>query len=202
MYLSQEYLKRHGLSVNHAVYDESVNIVLRSNNFQWLVLHGDWRDPTLHPGYYVFQMYKPVHNACENRHNFRPFEPITDQSIVYWDEFERFIDEWVKKCKLLQNRGFKVIDSQKEAELVCWEMFLYIYDKWLAENMDGKFFDLVLGSTLPDVPLESRRDNFLYASDMLEDFSLAHSALFNTVLRYAEKKYYSEWLAKLTNTNP
>lgn len=203
MYLSQEYLKRHGLVVRHAVYDDTINIILRSANFQWLVLHADWRPPTLHPGYYVFQMFRPVHNGCDSMgYGIRSFEAITDQSLIYWDEFERFINGWLDKCVTLRQRGFTAIETQKEAELTCWEMFLYVFDKWLADNMDSKFFDLVMGSTMQELPFRQRRDNYLYASEMLEEHSTAHTTLQKSILQYAEKNYYSEWLAKLANTNP
>jgi hypothetical protein len=203
MYLSQEYLDRHGLKVTHALYDSNINVVLRSNNFQWLVLHGEWNPPGLHPGYYVFQMFRPLYNGCEQPlyGPKKAFTPVTDQSIVHWDEYELFILNWVRKCDSLRLRGFSAIETQREAELVCWEMFLYIFDKWLAENMDGKFFDLVLNSTLPSVPLMERRDSFLYATDMLENYSAVHSPLQNIIFTYAKRGCYSEWLAKLANTN-
>jgi hypothetical protein len=203
MYLSQEYLKRHGLEVKHAVYDEIINLVLRSNNFQWLVLHGEWRPPTLHPGFYVFQMFRPIHNGCERSGygQSKYLESVTEQTVIYWDEFERFVYDWVRKCHSLRLRGFSAVEEQREAELACWEMFLYTHDKWLAENMDGKFFDLVMGSTMPGVPLVERRDSYLYAMDMLEDHSSAFSALQTVILPYAEKNNYSEWLAKLANTS-
>lgn len=201
MYLSQEYLKRHGLEVRQAVYDETVNLILRSSNFQWLILHGEWRPPTLHPGYYVFQMFKPVHNGGLG-YNIKTFEPITEQSLIYWDEFERFINGWLDKCVTLRQRDFIAVESHKEAELVCWEMFLYIFDRWLADNMDSKFFDLVMGSTKPELSFRQRRDSYLYASEMLEEYSTPYTTLQKSILQYAEKSNYSEWLAKLANTNP
>jgi hypothetical protein len=203
MYLSQEYLERHGLEVKHAVYDEIVNLVLRSDNFQWLVLHGEWRPPTLHPGYYVFQMFRPIHNGCERQvyGQLKLFEEITNQTIIHWDEFELFIHDWVRKYCSLRLLGFQAVEKQKEAELACWEMFLYTHDKWLSENMDSSFFDLVMGSTMPDLSFVERRDSYLYAMEMLKNHLPVISALQNTILTYAKKKNYSEWLAKLVNTS-
>jgi hypothetical protein len=204
MYLSQEYLKRHGLDVAHAVYDETVNLIFRSGNYQWVVFNGTWRAPALHPGYYVFQMFRPIHNGYVKPSYGVPakaFEATTDQSIVHWDEYERFIFECLNKFQVLRKHGFEPVLSQREAELTCWEMFLYIFDRWLAENMDSKFFDLVIGSTLPGIPLNERRDNYLYATDMLEDYTSTYRALHEVILIYAERHNYSEWLAKLANTN-
>jgi hypothetical protein len=112
---------------------------------------------------------------------------------VYWDQYEKFVLDTVQELK---GGGFRATESE-EAILAVWEIFLIMYDSWLARNMDSTFFCLVEQSTKKSASVESRIKACALAQKFLAIDSHVENVWTFQLLPLA--RYGAEWLTRLIN---
>lgn len=194
MYLHEEYIKRHNLEVPLVRYSEYVNLFLRTKDFKWQVLSGEWREDDRHPGKYFFRWLRPKHNSYTER---EWFEDIADFDPIYWDQYEDFIYKWIRSSRFTRQSGFYAVEDEPEVSLTAWEIFLYTHDGWLARNVeDPAFSHLVMESTRRDKDCHERYGDYMLALEMIANEGIMDN--FNCrISTYTWS--YSNWLAKIIN---
>ncbi len=126
MKLQEEYFKRHNISLPPIYHTKSANLILKLHVRPQVVLHIEWKEIQRSTGYYVFKYCGPNHNGYLDGNYFLEF--TEEKSYIYqYDEYRRFITTWAK------NLNFSPFKS-KEVRLAVWEMFMYSFDGWIAEN--------------------------------------------------------------------
>jgi hypothetical protein len=188
MKLQDEYVRRHGINKDFIYHCDNINVILRSKNYHWVILNARWNPATWHPGYYIFKIIKPVHNSHVDR-----FNNLIDPTVIHWEEYEKFIMEWLITLTSPKFSIFKAIEDPLEAVLNTWEIFLYTHDAWVASNTSSEFLKLVEVITRPDMSYDMRYEAHLRATQLLGDKEI----LFWNIASYSE--HYCVWLAKLIN---
>jgi len=102
---------------------------------------------------------EPMHNG---NGTFRCFEK---DRYVYWDQYECEIAKVVNDYK---DQNFFPLASRHRS-LMAWEMFLYMYDGWLSERMDARFYQQVERSTMETLDLNTRSTAYRSANRMLSE---------------------------------
>lgn len=192
MRLHEEYIRRHNLPIPIIRYDSRSNLFLKTKDapFRWSIFGITWRPQSHRPGFYEFTRMEPLHNG---NGTFRCFEK---DKCVYWDQYEKEITRVVVEYK---EQGFHPTPS-KERTLMAWEMFLYMYDGWLSERMDSKFYQNVERSTTASLDLNSRSISYRVAKKMLSDCYGSEKII--QILNYQVMPMvsgHSQWLEDLFN---
>lgn len=190
MHLHEEYILRHKLDVPVVRYDKKANVFLRTQSFpyNWGILSTQWHEPQIHPGYFEINFSEPIHNSF---HRSAYFSKVMSWSQVYWDDYEKILLGCVNACR---ETNLKVVPSQ-ERVLVAWQMFLLIFDSWLAQHMKLEFFQFVEQSTRPDLDLEVRLIAYRAAHSILVQYSEVSDVLLYQILPLI--KGHATWLEKL-----
>lgn len=192
MHVHEEYIKRHKLNVPLIKYPEFVSVILKKE-FSWQILTCEWHEATTHPGKYHFRWLKPIYNSCMDR---EWFEDVLIIEPMYWDEYEAFVNYWLKTLRFMESPSFQAATTPIEIALATWEMFLFVHDDWIAFNIkQNKFYDLVYESTNSSKDTYDRYQSYTEASDMIENGMLED-------FQFRVSSYiwnYSDWLADLLN---
>lgn len=161
MRLHEEYIHRNNLDIPVILYDSRSNLFLKTKDapFRWSIFNISWKPQSGKPGFYEFTKMEPIHNG---NGTFRSFEK---DKRVYWEQYEDEITSIIEDYK--KQNFFPIVNRQRS--LIAWEMFLYMYDGWLAERMDEKFYHQVLISIMNDLDINTRSIAYRIASRMLID---------------------------------
>ena len=185
MRLHEEYIVRNNLNVPIVRYEPS-QAILRSKDppYCWRILSANWRSVGYHPGFFEITCKMPIHNGYYKN---RMLGDVIRPRSVSWDSYEGCILDVVDS----QKRQFEAIPLE-QYDFAAWVMFLFIYDNWLASNMDSQFFDCVYEA------LEQNESSLENARNLLaiKDFDM------NETFEYQVKPLTylkSEWLKDLVN---
>lgn len=192
MRLHEEYIRRHQLEIPIIRYDSRSNVFLKTKNnpCRWGILSIIWRPQSGKPGFYEFVRIEPIHNGIG------AFRATDKEVCVYWDEYDAEVERIVSQCR---NDGFYAIPS-RERGLMAWEMFLFMFDGWLADRMDRRFYQYVEQSTVASLDINTRAAALRNASRMLSDYPGADRVL--DLLNYQIMPMvngHSQWLEDLVN---
>ncbi len=201
MHLHEEYIRRHNLNVPVVCYDKRSSVFLRSKNpvYSWCIFNVAWHDldQSRHPGIYEFKLSQPIHNSFGDS-CFRSMlqsdgkTPYTCR--VFWDEYYDKVMELVALFKSKQ----MVVVSAAERTLAAWQMFLTIYDGWLASNMRTEFYSLVEQSTRMDFDFNTRNTAFRKAYKMLSIRSSSVAGFLEDDIMCLVRGH-APWLERLIN---
>lgn len=196
MLLQEEYLNRHGITMPVVRYAKQVNVVMK-NKFRWVTLQGTFEEDHRHPGKYRFHFGRPFCNIYrKDAHG--PFEFITYDDQVYWNNYEDFIVQWLPTAKKYTNDGYKALTEHKEIYLAVWEMFLYAYDGMFVDNrLTEEFYEYVYLSTDPTNSIANRFNAYLLGMRMIENNIGMYKVYKTRFLSITQ--FYSTWLAELVN---
>jgi hypothetical protein len=152
MQLHEEYIVRHGLSVPIVRYEDVSRVMLkREDKFpKWFIFSVEWQQPDHHPGHFE----KCEYFACHNGWSRREFQTHNRERIEFSD-YEHYILDWAKEQKL---NNVRVVTDKKERDLACWEMLLYIWDDWLAQNCSSSLYVTLEQTINPELNYRQRLD--------------------------------------------
>lgn len=156
MRLHEEYIHRHKLNVPVVRYDSTSQVVLHSKAtpLQWRIITCRWRThgSRPRPGYFEVCCKSPVHNGYYKEHTL--IDIISPKSF-HWEEYEGGILSIIDHLKM----DFEAV-KEKESLLAAWQIFIFIYDSWLANNMNYGFMGCVSESVDFDLDLSSRQSAY------------------------------------------
>lgn len=192
MRLHEEYILRHSLQVPIIRYDSRSNLFLKTKDapFKWSIFNIIWRPQSGRPGFYEFARMEPLHNG---NGSFRCYEK---DKYVYWDQYEVEIAKVVNDYK--ERKLFPV--PSRSRSLMAWEMFLYMYDGWLSERMDARFYQQVERSTMETLDINSRSIAYRSANRILSEHYGSEKVV--QTLNYQIMPMingHSQWLENLFN---
>lgn len=161
MRLHEEYIHRNNLDIPVILYDSRSNLFLKTKDapFRWSIFNIVWKPQSGKPGFYEFTRMEPLHNG---NGTFRCFEK---DRRVYWEQYE---EEVTNVVRVYKQQNFTPI-SNRQRGLMAWEMFLYMYDGWLAQRMDAKFYQQVERSTMETLDVNTKSIAYRIASRMLSE---------------------------------
>lgn len=183
MRLQEEYINRHNLQYKPIYYVSNANLVLKLKSRPQVVVTIKWEETIRRPGYYVFDYSSPNHNGYRDGNYFLS---LGDRHYYQYDEYANFIMRWVKNLNFIPVKSSQV-------KLAVWEMFLYCFDGWIAEN---NLVDLAFQATDSSLSEEERCDgidSFLYH---LDSYDSVVSEVYNSEFRQYEYNY-ANWLVEL-----
>jgi hypothetical protein len=194
MYLFEEYIKRHNLNVPLIYHNSKSTVLLKQKDIlvSWKVLSFSWTIIPRHPSYYEIVLGQPVHDGYQPGlliQNCRGYP-----KECHWDEY----DGQVKHiCGQLKQEGYQAIVGREKA-LAAWEIFLYIYDSYLARLMDKAFFWFVEQSINADLSVSVRSNACRVAKKMVmdKDSKLADALIYQIMPLVRDD---SDWLARIIN---
>lgn len=194
MYLHEEYIRRNGLNIPVVLYNHRSRAFLRSKDTpsKWRILAFYWHEPDRHPGYFEISFVEPVHNGHAGGKLIKDYMKPT---MCYWDEYEYNV---LKFVKYIQENGFEAIKPSEQI-LAAWQIFLIMYDSWLARHMDAGFFKLAGTSLDANLSLSRRMEAFEAAQSQLCIDKRTNDVWAFQLLPLA--KSGSEWLVRLINEN-
>jgi hypothetical protein len=191
MKLHEEYIRRHKLNIPVIRFDNRSSLFLKTKDapFAWSIFNIIWRSQSGRPGFYEFVRMEPLHNGqgafnCKDKHNY-----------VYWEQYEFEVEKVISEYR---NDGYYSVSS-KNRSLMAWEMFLYMYDGWLAKKMDSKFYQQVELSTF-GTDFNEKSNAYRVAVKMLDDCYGSQELL--DMLNYQIRPMingHSQWLEDLVN---
>ena len=151
MRLHEEYIHRHKLNVPVVRYDSTSQVVVRSKvtPLKWRIITCRWRTHGYHPGFFEVCCKRPVRNGYYKE------ETLSDMFVpksLHWEEYERNILYIIDCLK----EEFEAV-SEKESAMAAWQIFLLIYDSWLANNMSSDFMGYASESVDLDLDFRSRQ---------------------------------------------
>jgi hypothetical protein len=192
MRLHEEYILRHNLNIPVIRYDSKSNLFLKTKEapFRWSIFNISWRNQSGRPGFFEFTRMEPLYNGNG------AFRCADKGHCVYWDKYESEIFQVLQEYK--EKKFFAV--QNKIRNLVAWEMFLYMYDEWISERMDDRFYQQVERSTMPTLDIGTRTVAYRIASRMLADSHGSDKAI--QMLNYQIMPMingHSNWLENLAN---
>jgi hypothetical protein len=190
MYLNEEYIKRNDLKIPLIVWSRRSSVFLRSQTtpYKWYILASRWHDPDNHPGFYDIALNSVLHDGYEDGvllQNIDKFEKC------HSDQYEKQMLHMVNFCKL---SGLKAIEG-KDHTMAAWQIFLMMYDSWMADHMDGDFFKLVGLSLDSKATRKSRMSAINQAINKVD--KRGKDVWVYTMLPLVQD--YSDWLVKLIN---
>lgn len=161
MRLHEEYIRRCELDIPIIRYDRRSNLFLKTTSvpFRWAIFNIVWRPQHNSPNVFEFTRMEPVHNGLGAFHC-----QDTDR-LVYWERYENEV------CRIINDykeTGFQPV-SNRYRSLMAWEMFLFMFDGWLAERMSPKFYQYVEKSITDTLDIHSRVAAFRSANKILID---------------------------------
>jgi hypothetical protein len=192
MYLHEEYIKRHNLKIPVVLYRRKSSVFLKSKEapHKWGVLAFCWHEPDRHPGFWDVGFNDVVHNGYAERRLLKSRHKV---DFCYSDDYEEVV--WIM-VNYAKEYGFAAVESGEQV-LAAWQIFLMMYDSWLAEHMEPDFFKLVGESLDPSKPRDVRLRKFEAAQrELIIDRTVNDVWMFN-LLPLAKPN--SEWLIRLIN---
>ena len=193
MRLHEEYIRRHQLDIPIICFDSRSNLFLKTKglvNPHWNIFNITFRQQTSRPGFYEFSRIEPIYNGEG------AFKSFDKDYYVHWDKYEQEITNVVNNYRKFEYYAV----AKNERTLVAWEMFLFMFDRWLAERMNAEFYKLVSTSITPDLDNKERTIAYMEASRMLprcSDSDNVLDMLNNRIMPMA--KGHSQWLEDLVN---
>jgi len=193
MNLCQEYLERHSIELPVVQHSGNGYVFLKSKNkkgrINWSVVTISFQDGKYHPGTYLVNWSKPMHNGYGSRN--RVFDSY-EQRQLEWDEYEGFFLDWTKSLK-----NSRVVEDHKEILVVAWEMFVYANDQNLLSYAHREDF---FNSIDDELSLDERYE----ACESMIEVMMEDPHVGNTrrcwdreIMVYV--RGYSHWLAELSN---
>ncbi len=185
MKLYQEYFLRHNIDGMVVEHNNQGALILRTKD-SWLLVTIKWQDNGIHPGKYIVEYLSPIHNGYANRRLFQKY----NVKELSWDEYEDYFLSWSDSMMVPD-----VISGDKKVVLTAWEMFVYCYDGWLAQQ-SSELRWYVYSCLDTDQSVETRYSGYqnclLYLTakdpDVLKVWKYEVLSL---------TQHYSEWLAAL-----
>lgn len=201
----EEYCKRHGLNCPVVKRTTSRwNVIYRIDperwrGSSWSIFQIVFKLENYKPSYFNFSWLTPSRSAGG-------FERISHPNHVEWDSYDM---EVMKAANEGRNMSISVVQNLSEAKLAAWEMFLFIYDKYVATLASEELKLKVYESIDPMASIEERMKS-------VEDFiRLIHDARFRSlsgesrlstlisgwdkVTSYCDPGNYACWLAEIVN---
>ena len=150
MRLHEEYIVRNNIQTPIVLFNNKSNLLLRTKNtpYKWRILKIKWFSQAAKPGFFEFTQLKPLYNSNGL------FSTIEDAKFVYWDQYEFMIKDTIKELKSDQ---FTVVCGREKIFMV-WEMFIYMCDGYLSENMKSDFYKQVEISTSLNSTIDQKYD--------------------------------------------
>jgi len=145
------------------------------------------------PGSFYMKNHRPVHNGYRDGELFVPLWTKAEE-VVPLEDYDRAMISYAKCMKAMH---WKVV-PEKERQLVAWQMFLHIYDGWIAHNTAPDFHRLIEESINTENNFNVRSMAFRQARRYLEGFHRREWDVLNyQILPMA--RGHSSWLEKLIN---
>lgn len=191
MRLHEEYILRHKLDIPVIRFDNRSNLFMKTKTGppKWNVFTVTWRPQQGKPGFYEFVELEPVHNAGLFKQN-------TKEKYIYWEQYETEILNSIANYKEL---GYCPVPNLFRG-LVAWEMFLYMYDKWLAYRMSTKFYEHVGKSIDQSLDFGIRINACREASRMISNCDDSEKVVETLNLQIMPMANgHSQWLENLIN---
>lgn len=164
MQLYEEYLCRHKINKPLVSYQHASTVILVGGHMptRWAIVSVVWSDPVAHPGHYVVEYLRPIHDgyACN-----KYFEKYNEKDI-YWDEYEDYFLQMAQGLKHhVSPAGCPatvptMVYGSKEILLSLWEMFLFVYDSWMC-HQPGELKNYVYSSIHPDASVQERYSGYM-----------------------------------------
>lgn len=193
MHPHEEYSRRHNLNIPIICYDKKSSVFLRADKLPaiWNVLNIKWYHlDQSHPGFYQIELLEPIHNSLGKS----CFAPIKENTSVHWDDY---YNKMIDLAYYYKAKKMRVVPAA-ERMLSAWQMFLIIYDGWLAVNMHADFFGLVEQSTCPDLDTNTRTIAFRKAYKLLAIKSASvYNCLEDEIMPLV--RGHAPWLERLIN---
>jgi hypothetical protein len=192
MHLHEEYIRRNKLDVPVILYSHKSRVFFKNKSapYKWGILTIFWHEPDRHPGFFEMKCASAQHDGYKD--NKLVIDEIRSQ-WWHWDEYEKMLMKlihWAKEKSL-------VALELREQILAAWQIFLIMYDSWLAENMDLSFFKYV-GITLdPTHSLDEREAACKQAQTKLSGHKEVYEGWTGQLLPLTKSR--SEWLIRLIN---
>lgn len=192
MYLHEEYINRKKLDIPLFLYKSRSSVFLKSKDapHKWRILAFSWREPDRHPGYFVTDYTEVVHNGFDKGEFTKDIYNI---DITYWDEYEGVVSCVVD---LVKKHGYQAVKLEEQT-LAAWQIFLMMYDSWLARNMDVGFFKTVGRSLDQGLTRRERESALREAQNLLGVDRRINDMWAYQILPLAKTR--SEWLVRLIN---
>lgn len=196
MRLHEEYIHRHQLNVPVIRYDHKGSVFLRTKNFPycWGVLGISWYQGRNAPGNFVISYQTVKHDNFMDRF-FVPVPMWKENEHVLWDDYE---SRMLSIAKSTKNQGWEAV-SEQERTMALWQMFLLVYDSWIANwaGQDEEFYTLVEKSIRPDLDFNTRETAFRSARRRISTHP--EIAYFLTERLFPLAQGHSKWLEDLIN---
>jgi len=189
MFLQEEYFQRHSIEIPLIKYAPRSVVFFKADN-EWNIMDISWEECNYHPGKYRIVYYGPSYDC-----NGDIFNKLTGSDYCYWDEYEDFINLWVENLSQL---NLEIQDTEIKCRLFAWEMFLHVFDGWVAKNISQT--DLLYRSTSRNFDLYERLDAYNKLSSELSynDGFNERLSIFKNKLKIFNRSY-AFWLARIFN---
>ena len=187
MWLQEEYFNRHGIDISLPLHVKKGSLFLGpTGNYspnKIFFIFFEWREGKLHPGRYVFNYFRPIHNGCRGNKFFESIKTFN----LHSDEYE---DYWVKLNK--SNRFFPITSSH-QVQFMTWSIFLFCYDEWASKNgLHDLFFETIDPLVSEEKRMELCKKAILY---LRNHYFPVYSNYDNQVL--SKVRNYSYWASNL-----
>lgn len=192
MHLHEEYIKRHKIDIPVVLYKQRSTVLLRSQNtpYRWRILAFRWRELDNHPGFWEIFYNEAVHNGHEIKTLVNDVYKI---EVCHWNKYESSV--YFMISRVLADE-FVAIEPEEQV-LAVWQIFLMMYDSWLARHMGNGFFELVGISINSLLPRAGRLEAIDEAQRQLCIDKTINDVWAFQLLPLA--KAGSEWLVRLIN---
>jgi hypothetical protein len=155
----------------------------------WRIITCRWRTVGYQPGYFEVCCKRPERNGHRKEEIlFNVVRPLS----LYWETYESGILSLVDRLK----PEFMAV-TEEESAISAWQMFLLIYDSWLAENMPSQFFEYVCESVDSDFALHERELARKKALMYIKGTDVEDAFFYQS--KWLGKQRHSKWMEKLIN---
>lgn len=193
--LHQEYCQRHNSSAKVVLYKPNTVLFLKSLNsdsqiLRWQILTINHKEEVTQPSKFKISLWNMQHNGYEKENIFLDqFEP----QEWYWDEYEGKILNLVSYFKLNSFKAF----GFKDQVFAAWELFLFLTDSYLRNELDNSSYCFIKQSVNDDNP--TKQKDFLESQIIIKKQDhKAYNLWFYNILPLA-KNQENEWLVDLIN---
>lgn len=183
MKLFQDYFLRHNIKLPVVVHCTAGIVLLKNAENKWMILSISFNKDG-HTNFYNIEFMTPV----RNEHKGFMFKKHLINEVKV-NEYENYIFDWKRQ---LDKDYYAIKEENKKISI--WEMFVYMYDKRLAEQSSE-----VKGLLFDSLNLENSeiiRLNAIEALMLILDVDLVRSWKFDVYYRFSN---YSNWLVELVN---
>jgi hypothetical protein len=145
MYLHEEYIRRKKLRVPTILYKRRSSVILKTSSppYRWRIVALCWHAPDRHPGFFELRVSEPVHNSHDR--GTKTMRDLKGEDVCYWDQYEETVLTFAEDSR---KQGFAAVEGPEQL-LAAGQIFLMIYDAWLARTMEPSFL-LKVGEMLDE----------------------------------------------------